>query len=196
MEGSVIRGSDDTALVKKANRGSERAFRTLIERHSGVVHAVVRGILGDRHDAEDVVQEVFIRIYRGLPSYRGDAKLSTWIYRIARNHALNVLGRTDRANVPIEEARHVASTEPRPDAALGRAELQMEVERLLADLDEPYRIALELRYMAERSYAEIAGIMDVPVGTVKTYIHRGKLMLKRMLDGAGGRVPGERPKVL
>jgi RNA polymerase sigma-70 factor (ECF subfamily) len=191
MEGLVFRGSDDAALVEKTIKGSERAFRMLIERYSGVVYAVIRGILGNRHDVEDVVQEVFIKVYRGLPSYRGDAKLSTWMYRIARNQALNVLARPARMHGPIEEARHVASPGAGPDEILRRAELHTEIERLLAGLDEPYRMALELRYMADRSYAEIAEIMDVPVGTIKTHIHRGKLSLKRMLDNTGERVQSD-----
>lgn len=176
-----MRGSNDAALVAKSTNGSERAFRRLVERYSAVVYSVVRGILGNHHGVEDTVQEVFIRVYRGLPSYRGDAKLSTWIYRIARNHAINVRARPDHPHRPIEEARHIESPGAGPDDTYRRTEVRRSIEELLARLDERYRVALELRYMADRSYAEIAEIMDLPVGTVKTYIHRGKLSLKRMM---------------
>ncbi len=176
-----MRGSSDAALVAKSINGSGKAFRLLVERYGAVVYSVVRGILGNHHDVEDTVQEVFIKVYGGLPSYRGDAKLSTWIYRIARNHALNVRARPDHPHRPIEEAHHIQSPGAGPAETYRRTEVRRSIEELLARLDERYRVALELRYMADRSYAEIAVIMDLPVGTVKTYIHRGKLSLKRMM---------------
>lgn len=187
----MLRGTGDAALVTKSIDGNERAFRRLVERYNSIVYSVVRGILGNRNDVEDAVQEVFIKIYRGLPSYRGDAKLSTWIYRIARNHALNVRARPCHPQYPIEDAYGVAASGAGPDETFRRAEMRRDVEELLARLEERYRIALELRYMADKSYTEIAEIMDLPVGTVKTYIHRGKLSLKRMLHGINENKPRE-----
>jgi len=187
----MLRGTSDASLVAKSIDGSERAFGRLIARYSAVVYSVVRGILGNRHDVEDTVQEVFIKVYHGLPSYRGNAKLSTWIYRIARNHALNVRARPDHPQYPLEDAHHIAAPGAGPDESYRQAEIRRGIEHLLAGLDERYRVALELRYMAEKSYAEIADIMDLPVGTVKTYIHRGKLSLKRMLHDVHENEPRE-----
>ena len=179
----MIRGTSDAALVAKSIEGSERAFARLVERYSAIVYSVVRGILGKRNDVEDTVQEVFINIYRGLPSFRGDAKLSTWIYRIARNHALNVRARPSCPHHSIEEAHHLESSDIGPEEAYRRVQLRGDIENLFAKLDERPRVVLELRYMADRSYAEIAEVMDLPIGTVKTHIHRAKRCLKRMLDG-------------
>jgi RNA polymerase sigma-70 factor (ECF subfamily) len=186
----------DVDLVAAALSGSDRAFRSLVERHHPVAFAVVRSIIGDRDDVEDVVQEVFIKVYKGLSSYRGESKLSTWIYRIARNEALNAATRKRIEGDPIEEARIEAPTGSRPDTQFEKRAERSELETHLAHLDETQRTVLELRYLGERSYEEIAEILDLPIGTVKSHIHRAKIELKRvMLRSAGGSVDARGKKV-
>lgn len=179
-----MRGDNDLELVRESILGSEKAFRRIIEMHQPVVYSVVRGILGNRAEVDDTVQEIFIKIYRGLPSFRGDSRLSTWIYRIARNESLNAYSRTRHDPQPIEEMEHLASADGNPDEVYGKREIRERLENLLSRLEEHYRVVLELRYMGEKSYMEIAKIMDIPVGTVKTYIYRAKASLKKMLAGS------------
>lgn len=171
----------DHELVAKALQGNQKAFRAIVERHHATAYAVVRAILGDHDDVEDVLQNVYVKVYRGLAGFRGEARLSTWIYQIARNEAINAARRRRPDSQPIEEVAVPAPESANPEAVCGKQELGRQMEIAMAGLEENYRMALELRYMGERSYEEIAEIMGLPLGTVKTYIHRGKAQLKRAL---------------
>ena len=178
---------DDRGLVEKAIAGDERSFAKILEEHYRLIYSVVRGIVGPGGDPEDVVQEVLIKIFRALPGFRGEARLSTWIYRVARNEALNALEKRRPSLVPIDDCEELADGDEDPAAAHRRKVTRERLERLMGRLDEPQRVALELRYMGEKSYEEIADIMGIPLGTVKTYIYRGKLSLKRMMTAQGTR---------
>jgi len=175
-------GDGDQRLVAETLAGSEKAFREIVERYHAMTFAVVRGILGDRSDVEDVMQEVFIKVYKGLGGFRGDAKLSSWIYQIARNEALNKARRPNAAETSIDDVVIESPEESRPDAEYRRKIEREYLERCLAELGDDFRTALELRYMGELSYTEIAETMGLPIGTVKTYIHRGKIELKRVMS--------------
>lgn len=174
-------GDTDHELVAKSLQGNEKAFAELVRRHHSTAYAVVRGVLGDRDDVDDVVQLVYIKVYRGLAGFRGEARLSTWIYQIARNEAINAVKKRRLDTTPIEDVVLAASDGARPDAMVHQGELSDHMESAMQRLDENQRMALELRYMGERSYEEIADVMGVPLGTVKTYIHRGKAELKRVM---------------
>jgi RNA polymerase sigma-70 factor (ECF subfamily) len=175
------RGESDARLVQEARAGSEKAFRRIVERYHGMAYAVVRGVLRDSSDVEDVMQEVFIKVYGGLGGFRGEAKLSSWIYQIARNEALNRARKPNFPETPIDDAVIETPEESRPDAQFGRKIEREYLERCLGELDEDFRVVLELRYMGEMSYAEIGETMGLPIGTVKTYIHRAKIELKRVM---------------
>ena len=181
MKEPIPRDDQDRDLIEKSLEGSGRAFKKLVDRFHPLVFSVVRGIMGNRDEVEDVTQEVFIKVYRKLTTFRGEARLSTWIYRIARNEAINAAKRARLDTEPLDEAEWLASTAPGPDRHLERKVTATLVDELLSSLDEQYRVVLELKYMGEKSYAEIAEIMDIPIGTVKTYIHRGKTLLKQRL---------------
>jgi RNA polymerase sigma-70 factor (ECF subfamily) len=177
-----LTGETDHELVAKSLQGNEKAFRELIERHHPTVFASVRGVLGDRDEVEDVVQMVYIKVYRGLAKFRGDAKLSTWIYQIARNEAINVVKKRRLETTPIEDVTVAAPEREGPEASVHQSDAGDHLEIAMQGLDENQRMALELRYMGERSYDEIAEMMGVPLGTVKTYIHRGKAELKKVME--------------
>lgn len=174
----------DRELVARALRGDGRAFRDLVGRHHSVAYAVVRAILGHQRldDVDDVMQHVYLKAHQGLASFRGDAKFSTWLYQIARREALDLVSKKRADAVSIDEIEIASRAEDAPDVATDTRDTQQHVERAMAELDESYRTAIELRYMAEKSYEEIAELMRLPVGTVKTYVHRGKLELKRILS--------------
>jgi len=179
-------GETDHELVAKSLQGNQKAFKALVERCHGTVYAVVRGVLGSSDDVDDVVQNVYIKIYRGLSGFRGDSKLSTWVYQIARNEAINAT-RKHRPDVkPLEDYDLRASDAVTPEAEYRRQEAGERISHAMGDLDENYRMALELRYMGERSYEEIAEIMGLPIGTVKTYIYRGKAQLKKVITKQTG----------
>jgi RNA polymerase sigma-70 factor (ECF subfamily) len=182
IRSAVLTGDTDHELVAKSLQGNEKAFSELVRRHHATAYAVVRGVLGDRDDVDDVVQMVYIKVYRGLASFRGDARLSTWIYQIARNEAINAVKKRRLDTTPIEDVPLAADGDESPDAAVRRSDVSRQLESAMQYLDENQRMALELRYMGERSYEEIAETMGVPLGTVKTYIHRGKTELRRIMS--------------
>jgi RNA polymerase sigma-70 factor (ECF subfamily) len=184
----------DSELVARALRGDGRAFRDLVERHHAMAYAVVRGILGDRDEVEDVMQTVYLKAYQGLGKFRGDSRFSTWLYQIARREALDVSSKRRAETTDIDMVEVPAAAHHAPDGAVGEASEREWIQSALGELDETYRTAIELRYMAEKTYEEIAEVMGIPVGTAKTYVHRAKVEMKRILSRPAWRagVTGER----
>jgi RNA polymerase sigma-70 factor (ECF subfamily) len=178
-------GENDRELVHNALQGNQKAFRQIVERYHATAYAVVRGILGDSDEVDDVLQNVYVKIYRGLAGFRGESRLSTWIYQIARNEAINAVRKRRPVATPVEDVAVPAGEDASPEVRFGRRELSERMEAAMAAMDENYRMVLELRYMGERSYEEIAEMMGLPIGTVKTYIYRGKVQLKKILARRG-----------
>lgn len=183
----------DSELVARSLRGDERAFRELLSRHHGVAYAVVRSILGDRDDVDDVMQVVYLKAYQGLGSFRGEARFSTWLYQIARREAIDVASRRRRETLDIDEVALPAPAADAADTALRERDTREWLGRAMAEIDDTWRTAIELRYLAEKSYEEIAAIMNLPEGTVKTYVHRGKIELKRILSRPDWRARAQGP---
>ena len=177
-----MRGENDHDLLEKAKSGDGKAFGRIVERHTGVVYAAVRSVLGSRSDIDDAVQEAFIRIYRGLPSFSGRSSLSTWIWSIARNHAINVRAKERDDVIPLEKTAEIASNRYGPEAELARRTAAEDIEWLLSSLEGNYREVIELRYLAGKKYREIAKVLDLPEGTIKTLIHRARIRMKKMMD--------------
>ncbi len=128
------------------------------------------------------MQLVYLKTYQGLAGFRGESKFSTWLYQIARREALDVVSKRTLESTSIDDVVIPARASDLPDTTLGESDMKQWIERAMGELDESYRTAIELRYMAEKSYEEIADLMRLPVGTVKTYVHRGKLELKRIMS--------------
>jgi len=180
-------GDRDLELISKSLQGNQLAFTELVERHHTTAFAVVRGVLGDSDDVEDVVQMVYMKVYRNLDKFRGDSKFSTWLYQIARNEAINAVKKRRLDTTPVEDLVVAAPERDGPEAAYHRTAAADDLEQAMARIDERYRGVLELRYMGERSYDEISELTGLPIGTVKTYIHRGKVALKRAMTRSLGR---------
>jgi RNA polymerase sigma factor (sigma-70 family) len=187
MEVLRLKDTGERELVRNALAGDERAFRKILEGHYTLIYSVVRGVAGQRGETDDIVQEVFIKIFKALGDFRGDSRLSTWIYRIARNEALNAIDKRRPQVIPIEECADLPSAGENPEASYRQRIGRERLERYMERLDEKQRVAIELRYIGEKSYEEIADIMDIPLGTVKTHIYRAKLSLKRMMTGTGAK---------
>ena len=171
----------DGPLVKRAQKGDRWAFEQLVERHQHKLHTLAARVLGSQGDAADAVQEAFIRAWLGLPSFRHGARFSTWLYRICLNAAHDQ--RTKRPTRPLEDTFEPA--DPR-DAFVAR-ELSGALQQALGALDEEYRVAVVLYDVLGCSYAEISELTDVPEGTVKSRIFRGRKRLGDLLGTSAQR---------
>ncbi|HWN80479.1 MAG TPA: sigma-70 family RNA polymerase sigma factor [Candidatus Udaeobacter sp.] len=178
---------DDESLAIRCRGTDEEAFAELVDRHKHGVCRFVARLVGTR-DSEDIAQEAFLRAYQALPRFRGEATFRTWLYRIARNLCFTELrrrGRQGEWSSLEEEAEetYALREESTPELAeeIARADLSARVREKMAALPAPYRGVLTLFYLDELRYEEIAMILDVPVGTVKTWIHRARLRLRDVL---------------
>ncbi len=173
----------DVELMLRFQKGDERAFEELVRRHTrGLLNLVYR-YLGDASRAEDVAQDIFVKVYRARMKYEPKAKFSTWLYRIAVNHCLNEI-RARRAQpasaAPADDLLEESSGE-HPDARLHRLELQQAVKRALDALPETQRLAVLLARYEEMSYGEIAQAMGLSLEAVKSLLFRAKENLKQAL---------------
>jgi RNA polymerase sigma-70 factor, ECF subfamily len=184
---------DDAAIVGAILDGDRDAFRVLVDRESGsVVRACVR-ILGDLHEAEDVAQDAFVTAYRSLATWRGDGPFGAWLTRIAvrlairqlgRRHEVTWIGTPDHDAIGDRVASLPASPGSQPEFMVLRAEDASATRRAVANLREPYREVVALRFFGDLSLGEIADETGRPLGTVKTHLHRGLLRLRASLEGS------------
>lgn len=189
-EGAGLRSLDDEELVALSQGGSEDAYAVLVERYSDYVFTIAARILGDDEDAYDAAQEAFVRAYRAIDRFRGDAKFSSWLYRITTNRALTHLKRRRKrapaldidAGPHIESAIDVEPTRTRPDQLVVDAEFRDQVRAAVAKLPDQYRTVITLFYLEERSYKEVADVLGLPMGTLKTHLHRGRAMLRKIIS--------------
>jgi RNA polymerase sigma-70 factor (ECF subfamily) len=180
---------NDDALVGRAREGDERAFAELVRRHRQPVHRRVASILGHgfEAEAEEVTQEVFVRVYDGLESFRGDAKFGSWLYRIAFNQALNLKARVRyrSPHVTIEALSERPSPDSGPFDRLAESRRDRVVLECVAALPEAYQAAVRLHYWMDASVAEIASLLAVPENTVKSYLFRARRLLEAMMKARG-----------
>jgi RNA polymerase sigma-70 factor (ECF subfamily) len=185
---------DDRALAAMAARGREGAFRELLTRYERPVFSLVFRMVRDRTLAEDLAQEAFIRAFNAIDSYDPTYKFSSWIFKIANNHTIDHLRKRKLDTVSIhgspsastadEEARTsitLESTEEQPDRYTESRELGGQIEEAIAQLRPEYRTVVLLRHVQGYAYEEIAETMEIPLGTVKTYLHRARNELKTLL---------------
>ncbi|HEX8558404.1 MAG TPA: sigma-70 family RNA polymerase sigma factor [Pyrinomonadaceae bacterium] len=187
--GALMNSTEE--LVARVRAGDEEAFRLIFDRYSRPLLGFIYDMVGDRSQAEDLAQETFVRAFRGLSTLREETKLSTWLFGIARNCALEQLRarRRDAANVEIDaepafEAPDHART---PAGQLLDKELSGVIQKALARLDEDKRTVFTLKVLQQRSYEEIAEITGFSVGKLKTDLHRARAeMRKRIGPYLGG----------
>jgi RNA polymerase sigma-70 factor (ECF subfamily) len=172
-------------LVERCRRGDEGAFQELVDRYKDLVFALIARTVQDRSRAEDLAQDVFLRIYRGLPYFRGEARLSTWIYRIVANVCVQDHARPAAAQAfePVDEERTRAPNAPSgADRQFGDLELRDRLEKAIARLPANYRLLVAAHYLRGIQYEELAEALQLPLGTVKTQLHRAKQQLRRLLE--------------
>ena len=175
-------------LVRTAARGGEDAFGELVRLYENKVYALALRMCGSPEDARDVAQEAFLSAWRGLPSFRGEAEFATWLYRLPSNAAIDHLRRTrrQRGEASLEnEAAFTPDSGPSPQESAERGELRGAVAAGLELLTEDHRQILVLRELQELSYEEIAQVLELDLGTVKSRIARARKALRKILLESG-----------
>jgi RNA polymerase sigma-70 factor, ECF subfamily len=181
---------DDAGVVRLCQRGDAGAFRLLVARHHPPILALILNLVRDRDDADDLVQEVFIKAYRSISRFQRRSQVSTWLYRIALNRCTDWLRsrRRQREMYPLRatlpgEDRFASAGGDAPDRSLIRAELGRAVEEAMQVLPASCRTTLILREQERLSYDEIAGEMNCSVGTVKSRLFRARNQMQKALAG-------------
>ncbi len=187
---------DDRGLVDQARMGDTKAFEALVRRYQRWVFTLALRMVGDRAEAEDLAQEIFLKAYRGLSGFKGTSRFSTWLYSIASHHCLNSLAARRRRPVsasggatgsrgtvddPATAVDRLANGGPRADAILEREELARIVQAELRNLRRDHRLILILRDIQGLSYEEIAETLRVELGTVRSRLHRARMEMKARL---------------
>ena len=184
---SSVTEQDEAQFVAASKQGDQDAFAQLVQRYQRRIFNLVFRMLQHYEEACEVTQEAFLAAWQGLPSFRGDARFSTWLYRIAYNCALKQLEQRKRdkaLQVVVQAEQIVANTcrEEPVDAALERHARQALVHEHLSELPAKYRIVLVLRHLQEMTYEEMAEILSMPIGTIKTHLFRARNLLKERLE--------------
>jgi RNA polymerase sigma-70 factor (ECF subfamily) len=182
----LVEGIGDAECVKRVQRGDADSFEVLVRRHQKATFNLVYRLLGDYEEAAEVAQEVFLSAFKSIHQFRGDANFSTWLYRIAFNHAS-----TRRKSLQLAQQRHVpldgteligdgdASADPEKRAQ--ERETQQRVQRALNSLHKDDAAIIILRDLQDAPYEEVAQMLEIPVGTVKSRLHRARRALKELL---------------
>lgn len=177
-----IASASDDQLVRRHLAGEAGAFHEIVVRHRNRVYAVALRVCGRSEDALDVTQDVFVTAFRKLSSFRGEALLTTWLHRLAVNAALDLARRRSRRDhAPLEEVPEQADAEPGPEEHAVAAQRAAEVQRALLRLSPEFRAVIVLHDLQDLDYAGVADALGVPLGTVKSRIHRARIELARLL---------------
>ena len=178
----------DDALIAAFLGGDDRAFDRLVHRHEHRIYNLCYRMLGRTEDARDTTQEVFVTVFRKLPSFRGDAAFATWAHRIAVNACYDSLRRRKRQPDPAVHADNTP-LDTRADEAADPADVAadvVDVQRALEHVPEEFRVVLILHDAQDVSYDDVARILEIPLGTVKSRLHRGRIALADALRGTPG----------
>jgi len=190
----MVIGPSDEELVRRFKEGDREAYAEIVRRYQHRVYGLCLRWMADDHIAEEVAQDVFVALFKALGRFRGDAKLSTWIYRVVINHCKNrrlyhkrrqrdrhdpLEGNRDDDDGPV---RQIAAGGPESDAGMHRSEAEVLVREALEQLDEQQRHIIVLRDIEDLSYEEIGELMGVPRGTVKSRLHRARAHLAQVLS--------------
>lgn len=169
---------NERELVERCRRGDEGAFQELVDRYKNLVFALIARTVADRSQAEDLAQEVFLRVHRGLPYFRGEARLSTWIYRIVANACLQ---ESRALRGPAGQDGDLNATAV-TDRRFADFEVRDRLEKAIARLPANYRLLVAAHYLQGIRYEELAEALRLPLGTVKTQLFRAKRQLRHLLQ--------------
>jgi len=173
-----VKHPDDAELLRRFRSGDDAAFGEIVDRYERRVFTIAVRICRHHEDARDVTQDVFVTAFRSLARFRGDAQLSTWLHRVAVNASLDLVRRRGRREGPgLEEIAESPSAEPGPESTAIDAVHAREVHRALGRIPADQRAVVVLHDLQGLDYAEVAEALEVPVGTVKSRLHRARLAL-------------------
>jgi RNA polymerase sigma-70 factor, ECF subfamily len=173
---------NERELVERCRSGDEGAFQELVDQYKNLVFALIARTVQDRSRAEDLAQDVFLRIHRGLPYFRGEARLSTWIYRIVANACVQDAMRGVPTVSIDDDSRAARAAATTPDRRFGDLELRDRLEKAIARLPPNYRLLIAAHYLEGVRYEDLAEALQLPLGTVKTQLFRAKQQLRRVLE--------------
>jgi len=175
---------DDQDLVRRLRGGDAAALRHVIERYQGRVFALIYGIVRDRHEVEDVAQEVFLKVFQRIAAFDGRSQFYTWLYRVAANAAKDhVKKRSRRPALPLDDGENLLDeNHPAPQNEAAAAETRSVVRAAIDALPVRYREVLAMREIEGLSYKEIAEVLRLSIGTVESRLHRARARLKRRLE--------------
>ncbi|HEY5257768.1 MAG TPA: RNA polymerase sigma factor [Candidatus Baltobacteraceae bacterium] len=176
----LVSGTDDTVLVARSLGGNPEAFTTLVERYDRAVYHLAYRTMRDAEEARDVTQEAFFKAFRSLRTFKPGAKFSTWIFAIAYHICCDRLGRRKRYS--NEEFPDRADAAAGPETQAIASDESRRLRAAIAALPEKYRTAITLYHLQGRQYEEIAQVLGIPLGTVKTHLFRAKEQLRKLLD--------------
>ncbi len=186
----MIQVASADLLIERSQRGDLQAFDLLVAEHADAIYQVAYRITGNPHDAEDAAQEAFVKAFRGLRQYRGEATFETWLYRIATNAALDLVRRRPRAPASsLDEAASVVTDSLEVDVE--RHEINRRVQGALQTLSPEHRAIVILRDLRGFSYDEIARILRVPPGTVRSRLSRARETLRPLLKDLAPTASGQ-----
>jgi len=184
----------DAALARAAAKGDRRAFGQLVDLHKRAVHGLCFRLLRDAEEARDAAQESFVRAWSAMSTFDSAQPFAPWVLRIARNHSLDVLRRrapiAQRLELDADPEDGAARELPDPDAlrgddAMERRQVAGALDKAVSELPANYREVVHLFHVEHLSYKEIAATMEVPIGTVMTWLHRARARLKASLEASG-----------
>jgi RNA polymerase sigma-70 factor (ECF subfamily) len=187
----ITNGTPDGELVRRAIGGEEAAFAAIMQRHNQLLFRMARSIVKSDAEAEDALQEAWLRAWRALAGFRADARLSTWLVRIVANEALGRLRQRHASVIPLDAAMHTieretgtslgdAACDP-PDNIAMRGQLRALVEARIDRLPEAFRTVFMLRAIEEMSVKEVAEALEIPEATVRTRFHRARALMRESL---------------
>ena len=180
----------DEQIIARVRGGETRLFEELVRRYQDRVYALAARMVGRTGDAEDIAQEAFLKAFRGLEGFKGEARFPTWLYRIAWNLGADWLRRNrkpGRRDSSIEEAGEMPDSRVDVPGNLLDSEQRGEVRKALEELPEKYRTIVMLRYFQKLPAEQISVVLGLPARTVETRLYRARRMLREKLDGMGGR---------
>lgn len=179
--------NNEQAYIQRAQKGDQEAFAALVDEHQRYIYNLALRVLKDENEALDLTQETFVRAWTALPNFRGQSQFRTWLYRIVTNLCYNRLPHLRRSLMDLGD--DVISEMPETDLSLDNPargvesrELRSHLHQAMEALDENYRLLITLRYQNELSYEEMASMLNLPLGTVKTGLFRAKEQLRRALE--------------
>jgi RNA polymerase sigma-70 factor (ECF subfamily) len=171
----------DYELIQGVLAGNKDLFSELVTRYKNLVYSVILRMINDREEADDLAQEVFIKLYKNLDKYYPDFKFSTWTIRIATNHVIDYRRKKKQETVPIEDVEFSLTSEDSPESEYIKREQSNELKKIVSELPDMYKIPIVLYHEQGLSYQEISDIVNEPLSKVKNRIFRGRRMLKESL---------------